>query len=69
MLCWVPQALKIIRDKETRAISLASTLVLAAGGAVWLTYGIARADWPLIASSSVSLSSVLLILRLKLRYG
>jgi MtN3 and saliva related transmembrane protein len=69
MLCWVPQACKIIRSKETRAISLMSTLALALAGAVWLAYGIARNDWPLIASSGVSFSTMLLILRLKLRYG
>ena len=68
-VCWVPQALKVVRDKETRAISLASTLGLAIGGGVWLAYGIARAEWPLIASSAASLALTLVILRFKLRYG
>lgn len=68
-LCWVPQAVKVVRDKETRAISLVSTLGLAIGGIVWLTYGIARVDWPLIASNAASLALTLVILRFKLRYG
>ncbi len=68
-LCGVPQALKIVRDKETRAISLVSTLGLVVCGLFWLTYGIARADWPLITSTSVSLTLTLVILRFKLRYG
>ena len=68
-VCWVPQAVKVVRDKETRAISLAGTLALVIGGGVWLVYGIARVEWPLIASSGVSLALTLVILRCKLRYG
>jgi MtN3 and saliva related transmembrane protein len=68
-LCSIPQAVKIIRDKETRAISLFSTLGLAIGGVFWMTYGIARVDWPLSASSGISLAVTLIILKLKLRYG
>ena len=26
-VCWVPQAVKIIRDRETRAISLSGTML------------------------------------------
>ncbi len=68
-LCSIPQAIKILRDHETRAISLASALGVAAGGLLWLTYGILRFDWALIASSCVSLPAALLILKMKLRYG
>lgn len=69
VLCWIPQAVKVARDKETRAISLISTLGLAIAGIFWLTYGIARVDWPLVASSGISLALTLVILRFKLRYG
>ena len=68
-LCWIPQAVKIVRDRETRAISLVSTLGLAIGGLFWLTYGIARVDWPLSASSGITLVVTLVILKMKLRYG
>jgi len=68
-LCGVPQALKIVRDKETRAISLVSTYGILVCGMFWLTYGIARVDWPLIASNVVSLALTVVILRCKLRYG
>jgi MtN3 and saliva related transmembrane protein len=68
-VCLVPQAVKIVRDKETRAISLVSTIGWTVGGMVWIAYGVARGDWPLIASSGASLAFTLVILRLKLRYG
>jgi len=68
-LCWLPQAAKSIREKDTRAISLFGTAAFAAGVACWLVYGLAKADSPLIGSSSITLGLVLVILVLKLRHG
>jgi MtN3 and saliva related transmembrane protein len=68
-LCWVPQALKIVRERETRAISLPGTLLSAIGVLLWLVYGLALADAPLIASSAVTLAITAAILALKVRYG
>ena len=68
-LCWLPQALKTIRERDTRAISLPATVVFALGTLLWLVYGVALGDWPLIASSAVTAALMLVILRLKLRYG
>jgi MtN3 and saliva related transmembrane protein len=39
------------------------------GMALWLAYGLALGDWPLIGSSGVTLVLMLPILGLKLRYG
>jgi MtN3 and saliva related transmembrane protein len=68
-MCWVPQALKTIRDRETRAISLPATLLFALGTALWLAYGIAQLIWPVIAANAVTLSLMLVIIALKLKYG
>jgi MtN3 and saliva related transmembrane protein len=35
-LCWIPQAVKIIRDKDTRALSLTATVTLVVGVGLWL---------------------------------
>jgi MtN3 and saliva related transmembrane protein len=40
-LCWLPQALKNIREKDTRAISLSATTAFTVGVACWLVYGLA----------------------------
>jgi len=50
-------------------ISLAMFLVFTTGIFLWLVYGVALADWPLIASSAVTLALMLVILGLKLRLG
>jgi MtN3 and saliva related transmembrane protein len=68
-LCWLPQAVKIIRDKDTRAISLVTTVAFTVGIACWLAYGVARVDWPMIGSNVITLVLMLVILVLKLRYG
>ena len=68
-LCWLPQAVRVIRLKDTRAISLTTNLVFAAGIALWLVYGIAIGNWPLIAANGVSLILTLIIIATKLRYG
>ncbi|MBV9555643.1 MAG: SemiSWEET transporter [Pseudolabrys sp.] len=68
-LCWLPQAFKILRDKDTRALSLGTNLAFTLGVALWLIYGIAIGDVPLIASNGVTLVLMLPIVAMKLRYG
>lgn len=68
-LCWVPQAMKILRDRETRAISLPATTLSAAGVLLWLVYGLAIADAPLIGSSTATLALTGAVLALKIRHG
>ena len=68
-LCWLPQAMKVIRDKDTRALSLMATAGFTAGVGLWLVYGLAIGDWPLIGSDAVTLALMLPILAMKLRYG
>jgi MtN3 and saliva related transmembrane protein len=68
-VCWLPQALKVLREKDTRALSLVANAAFALGMVLWLVYGLALDDWPLIGSSGVTLALMLPILGLKLRYG
>jgi MtN3 and saliva related transmembrane protein len=67
--CWLPQAIKIIRSRDTRAISLPSTLAFTIGLVFWLAYGLALMDWPLIVSNVVTLALMLVIVSLKIRHG
>ena len=67
--CWLPQVFKVVREKETRALSLPATVSFTLGIMLWLMYGIAINDWPLIGSNAVTLALMAPILTLKLRYG
>jgi len=68
-LCWLPQVLKVMREKETRALSLPATGAFTVGVVLWLIYGLASDDWPLIGSNAVTLTLIGPILAMKLRYG
>jgi MtN3 and saliva related transmembrane protein len=68
-VCWLPQASKIIRDRDTSAISLGATAAFTVGIGFWLIYGLALVDWPLIVSNVVTLLLMIIILALKLRHG
>ena len=68
-LCWLPQAIKVIREKETRALSLPATAAFTVGVVLWLVYGMAIGDWPLIGANAVTLVLMAVILAMKLKHG
>ena len=68
-VAFVPQAVKTLRTRDTRAISLGMYLVFTVGLCFWLAYGIVLHSWPMILSNIVTLALALLILALKLRHG
>jgi MtN3 and saliva related transmembrane protein len=68
-LAFVPQAIKTIRSRDTRSISLGMYVVFTIGLAFWLVYGIVLHSWPMILSNVVTLGLSSTILALKLRQG
>jgi MtN3 and saliva related transmembrane protein len=66
---FVPQAMHIIRSKETKAISLVMYVVFATGVAFWLLFGVLIGNWPIIVSNLITLVLTLGIVGMKLRYG
>ena len=67
-LAFVPQALKTIRSRDTRGLSLGMYLVFTIGVGFWLAYGIALESWPMILSNVVTLGLAAVILAMKLKY-
>lgn len=68
-LCWLPQALKLLRTRETRDLSLIAYVAFSAGVLLWLLYGLLIGSVPVIAANAVTLVLALGIVSLKLRYG
>ena len=66
---FVPQALHIIRHKETRAISLFMYISFATGVAFWLLFGFMIWNWPMIVANTITLALALAIIALKLKFG
>ena len=68
-LCWVPQAVRIIRTQDARAISLWTQAAFTLGVALWLAYGVMLWSFPLMASNTVTLLLSGSILALKIKLG
>ena len=65
---FIPQAVKIIRTKNTRDLSLGMYILLTFGVLSWLTYGILIRDLPVIMANGVTSVFIISILILKIRY-
>lgn len=68
-LSFLPQAIKTIRTRDTRGISLGMYAVFTVGVAFWLGYGIVLHSWPMIVSNIVTIVLSATILVLKVRHG
>ena len=66
---FVPQALHIIRHRETKAISLVMYVAFASGVALWLVFGVLIGNWAIIISNAITLALTLAIVGMKIRYG
>lgn len=67
-LALLPQAMKILMTRRTRDISLLWAVSMNVGLLLWLLYGLAKNDMPMIAANSISLLLLFIILLCKLRY-
>jgi MtN3 and saliva related transmembrane protein len=68
-LCWLPQAVRTIRLKDTKALSLWTQSLFSIGIGLWLVYGIQVASLPIIIANALTLVLSLLIVAMKIRYG
>jgi MtN3 and saliva related transmembrane protein len=67
-IAFLPQAIKAIRTKHTRDLSLVMYSLFTSGVLLWLIYGILRNDCPVIIANAVTLLFAATILFLKIRY-
>jgi MtN3 and saliva related transmembrane protein len=66
---FLPQAMQAWRTRSTKDISLGMFSVMTFGVALWVIYGVARMDVPLIAANVITFGFAATILYLKLRHG
>jgi len=66
MVSFVPQIIKICREKKAEGVSLRMFSVTLTAFALWTSYGVLQNSWPIIMSNAVclGLSSAILVLRL-----
>lgn len=66
---FIPQAWKIWRTRHTADISLSMYTLFTFGVALWLTYGILLAAWPIIIANTITLLLAGTVLVMKLKFG
>ncbi|HYC65159.1 MAG TPA: SemiSWEET transporter, partial [Reyranellaceae bacterium] len=65
----VPQVMKIWKSRSAKDISRKMFTAFCLGVALWLVYGVAKGDVPMIVWNSVSLALAGSILAMKLKFG
>ena len=63
---FVPQALHTLRTRDVSGISLAMYGTFTAGVALWLAYGLALREWPIVVANAVTLALAATILVAKI---
>jgi MtN3 and saliva related transmembrane protein len=67
-VAFLPQAIKALRTRDTRSISLGMYVVFTVGVAFWLVYGFVLDSWPMILANTVTLVLSAAILGMKLAW-
>jgi len=68
-IAFVPQVAKIWKTKSAKDVSLHAFATFTIGIALWLAYGIALDEMPIIVSNAVTLVLAAAILAMKVRFG
>ena len=63
---FVPQALLTLRTRDVRGISLGMYGAFTLGVAMWLAYGLALGEWPIVVANGVTLALSATILAVKI---
>ena len=67
-ISFFPQALRVIKTKDTHNISLGTYFLFTVGLLFWTIYGIMLKELPIIAANVVTLIPAITILMMKLKY-
>lgn len=64
---FVPQAALTLRTRDVSGISLAMYAAFTLGVGLWLAYGLALGEWPIIVANAITLALAATILAVKLQ--
>jgi MtN3 and saliva related transmembrane protein len=65
-ISFLPQALRVYKSKDARAISFWMYLIFSLGVFLWLVYGVLISAWPIVVANSITLLLSLWILWMKI---
>ncbi|MBR9676222.1 hypothetical protein GOV05_04390 [Candidatus Woesearchaeota archaeon] len=67
-ISFLPQAIRTIKTKQTKDLSLMTYSIFTIGTLLWLVYGVLLRDIPIILANSITAMFTTTILILKLKY-
>ena len=67
-VAFIPQAVKTLKTKDTRSISLGMYIVFTVGVGFWLLYGLYLHSLPMIVSNVITFGLAAAILAMKVRW-
>lgn len=62
---FLPQAIKVVRTRDTGAISLVMYVLFTAGVSMWGVYGLMTAQWSIIIANGITVVLAAIILSMK----
>jgi MtN3 and saliva related transmembrane protein len=65
---FLPQTIKTVKSKQAKDVSLWMYIILAVGVTLWFIYGIYKHDWPIILANGITITFVIPVLWIKIRY-
>jgi MtN3 and saliva related transmembrane protein len=68
-VAFVPQAVKVLKDRDTHSLSLGMYAIFTTGVALWGVYGWLRGDWAIVVANAITGALCLAILIAKVRNG
>ena len=66
---FVPQVVKVVRERQTAGISLAMYGLFTAGVGLWMIYGLLIHSPPVYAANGITLALASIVLVMKIRLG
>ena len=69
MASFVPQIVKIVRERDAASVSLRMYMVTVTGFSLWIAYGVMLKSWPVTVTNAVCLVLTAIILGLRLKFG
>jgi len=67
-ISFLPQAIRVIKTKQTKDLSLTMYMAFTVGIFLWLVYGIMLDNLPIVIANSITLVFACTILVMKLKY-
>ncbi|MBI5547389.1 MAG: SemiSWEET transporter [Deltaproteobacteria bacterium] len=66
---FVPQAIKVIRDRKTQDLSLGMYVMFTLGVLLWFVFGLMIGSFPVYLANGITLAVSSAILVMKIRFG